>query len=182
MMTMVGRVVVVVVVVMLSLPSAVMTDAKYMFNCKFSNEGCESDKECCSGNCVQAHPGTNQRCTRSSLHKACLYTYQCEERLTCGPANACCSKYWGTCRNDDDCCFRDLRCLEAEGFYYKRCLMGSVDSSAEGLIGGKRLSAAFEVLVDPGLVRMAVLNHHHTFLSLIYDLLIPAWEAAFRYL
>ncbi|KAL8574483.1 hypothetical protein ACOMHN_060153 [Nucella lapillus] len=112
-----------------------------LFNCKFSNEGCDSDNECCSSNCVQAHPGTNHRCTRSSLHRSCLYTYQCEERLTCGPANTCCSKYWGMCSRHEDCCYRDLQCLEAEGFYYKRCLMGRVDSSnsAAGLGFGVRL-------------------------------------------
>ena len=102
------------------------------FNCKFSNEGCESDEECCSGKCLQAHPGTNPRCTRSTLHRSCLYNYQCEDRLICGPKNTCCSKYWGMCIQHEDCCHPQFICIEAEGFYYKRCLMGRVESRSRG--------------------------------------------------
>nr|KAG5698011.1 hypothetical protein BaRGS_005829 [Batillaria attramentaria] len=111
------------VALVLALFMAVVCHTKYAFNCKFSNEGCDEDKECCSGKCIQAHPGTNARCTRSSLNQSCLYTYQCEDRLTCGRNNTCCSKYWGTCSRQEDCCDRFSVCIEAEGFYYKRCLI-----------------------------------------------------------
>ena len=94
-----------------------------MITCKFSNEACQAKEECCSSNCLQAHPGTNPRCMRSTLNDSCLYNYQCEDSLVCGPFNRCCSKYWGICSRHDDCCHATFRCLEAEGFYYKRCLM-----------------------------------------------------------
>ena len=116
------------------------------FNCKFSNEGCESDEECCSGKCLQAHPGTNPRCTRSSLHRACLYNYQCEDRLICGPRNTCCSKYWGTCSQTKDCCHPQFICIEADGFYYKRCLMGRVESPSRG--AGRVVPAFWMIFVS----------------------------------
>lgn len=106
--------------------------ATELIKCKFSNEGCDDDKECCSLKCLQAHPGTNARCTLSTLNDSCLYNYQCEDRLVCGSHNRCCSKYWGTCTKDQDCCLSHYRCLEAEGFYYKRCLMGQINH-ARGL-------------------------------------------------
>ncbi|XP_055869188.1 uncharacterized protein LOC129923198 [Biomphalaria glabrata] len=92
------------------------------FNCKFPNEGCHDNSECCSGKCIHAHPGTNPRCTKLSMHKPCLYTYQCEDRLKCGSSNKCCAKYWGVCTENRDCCDDLQLCLEVEGFYYKRCL------------------------------------------------------------
>lgn len=91
------------------------------FNCKFPNEGCERDEECCSEKCVEAHPGTNARCTKLGIHKPCLYTYQCEDRLKCGN-NTCCAKYWDICRHARDCCDKTHQCYEVDGFYYKRCL------------------------------------------------------------
>ncbi|RUS84381.1 hypothetical protein EGW08_007843 [Elysia chlorotica] len=92
------------------------------FNCKFPNEGCERDEDCCSRKCVDAHPGTNARCTKLGLHKPCLYTYQCEDRLRCGN-NSCCAKYWGICKHARDCCDKTHHCYEVDDFYYKRCLM-----------------------------------------------------------
>lgn len=126
------------------------------FNCKFSNEGCEDSKECCSGKCLQAHPGTNARCTRSSLHQSCLYTYQCEDRLTCGPSNRCCSKFWGTCSNHEDCCNPRQFCIAAEGFYYKRCLMGEV-TSPNGGESVNDVTGRTSLLVTVILVALAVL-------------------------
>ncbi|CAG5129087.1 unnamed protein product, partial [Candidula unifasciata] len=82
------------------------------FNCKFPNEACDRSAECCSGKCVEAHPGTNPRCTKLSLHKPCLYTYQCEDRLKCGLKNKCCAKYWGICSHARDCCDPALKCFE----------------------------------------------------------------------
>ncbi|XP_070183058.1 uncharacterized protein [Littorina saxatilis] len=125
------------------LAMALAGDVKYAVNCKFSNEGCEYDEECCSGKCLQAHPGTNPRCTRSTLHHDCLYSYQCEDRLSCGPLNTCCSKYWGTCMRHEDCCHSQFVCIEADGFYYKRCLMGKVAPTSRG---SQRVNGAAGVL------------------------------------
>ncbi|XP_046336907.1 uncharacterized protein LOC124118715 isoform X1 [Haliotis rufescens] len=107
------------------------------FLCKWSNEGCSSDKECCSGRCEQGHPGTDARCTKSVLHQPCLYTYQCEDRLKCGSHNKCCSNYWGTCRRPSDCCNKMHYCLEVDGFYYKRCLSGTnvnINAASQSLV------------------------------------------------
>ena len=48
--------------------------------CKWSNEDCNSDGECCSQRCVQVHPGTNARCMKTSMGGPCLYNFHCGYR------------------------------------------------------------------------------------------------------
>lgn len=121
------------------------------FNCKFSNEGCERDAECCSFKCVQSHPGTNARCTRCSLHERCLYTHHCEERLVCGTNHTCCAKYWGTCTRREDCCNPHSFCREMDGFFYKRCIEGPEKSAAEAFGLGSRTLLVAGVTLALGL-------------------------------
>lgn len=102
------------------------------FRCKWSNEGCDSDSECCSKKCELPHPGTNPRCTKSPLYGPCIFHYQCQDRLECSRKRyQCCSPYWGTCMNRTDCCNTRHLCVPAEGFIYKRCLFQEVSSSPE---------------------------------------------------
>ncbi|XP_059141914.1 uncharacterized protein LOC131929636 [Physella acuta] len=98
----------------------------HAFNCKFPNDSCEDNSECCSGKCNEAHSGTNPRCTKLGLHKPCLYSYQCQSLLLCGSKNRCCSKFWGFCNHDRDCCESKHKCLPARGFYYNRCLVTNI--------------------------------------------------------
>ncbi|GFO08781.1 hypothetical protein PoB_003528600 [Plakobranchus ocellatus] len=112
------------------------------FDCKFPNEGCERNDDCCSKKCVDAHPGTNARCTKLGMHRPCLYTYQCEDRLRCGINNTCCAKYWGICKDAVDCCDPSHKCYEVDGFYYKRCLF--TPSVADGI---SSVSTAHHILV-----------------------------------
>ncbi|ESO92907.1 hypothetical protein LOTGIDRAFT_162387 [Lottia gigantea] len=100
------------------------------FLCKWSNEGCSKDDECCSGTCERSHPGMNKRCTKSVLHDPCLFTYHCQSRLHCGAKNRCCSKYWGICRLPTDCCDTSFLCINVKGFHYQRCLPSPVDGCA----------------------------------------------------
>ncbi|KAK6195236.1 hypothetical protein SNE40_000707 [Patella caerulea] len=97
------------------------------FLCKWSNEGCDRNDECCSGSCQQLHPGMNARCTKSVLHNPCIFTHHCQDRLHCGADNTCCSKYWGTCRRQIDCCNKNYICIDVKGFHYRRCLPAPVD-------------------------------------------------------
>jgi hypothetical protein len=100
--------------------NVLLTDA----SCKWSNEGCTTNNECCSGSCITRHPGTGPRCEKSSLLRPCLYNYHCENRAICGSKNKCCSDYWNDCRSSKDCCdpvhvyFRyNIHCL----LYIPRC-------------------------------------------------------------
>ncbi|CAC5403526.1 unnamed protein product [Mytilus coruscus] len=72
--------------------------------CKWSNEGCFSNSECCSNSCSLKHPGTEPRCEKSSILSPCLYNYHCERNYICGPKNKCCSDYWNDCRDETECC------------------------------------------------------------------------------
>ena len=94
--------------------------------CKWSNEGCTFDHECCSKSCSSEHPGTEPRCEKSGMLDPCLYNYHCERAQICGPRNKCCSDYWNGCRSADDCCDPAHVCLYARGFVYKKCLYGPV--------------------------------------------------------
>ncbi|GFS10405.1 hypothetical protein ElyMa_001322600 [Elysia marginata] len=122
------------------------------FNCKFPNEGCERNEDCCSNKCVDAHPGTNARCTKLGIHKPCLYTYQCEDRLRCGN-NSCCARYWGICKHARDCCDKTHHCYEVDGFYYKRCL--TAPSLGNGLSSTKQFHHQFFYLVVVTIVKVA---------------------------
>lgn len=94
--------------------------------CKWSNEGCFSNQECCSNGCSLRHPGTEPRCEKSSILGPCLYNYHCERNFICGPKNKCCSDYWNDCRDETECCDPAHVCLYARGFVYKKCLFGPV--------------------------------------------------------
>jgi hypothetical protein len=105
-----------------------LTDA----SCKWSNEGCTTNNECCSGSCITRHPGTGPRCEKSSLLRPCLYNYHCENRAICGSKNKCCSDYWNDCRSSKDCCDPVHVCLYTRGFVYKKCLYGPVKPRNSG--------------------------------------------------
>ena len=93
--------------------------------CRWSNEGCSLNDDCCSGSCVQQHEGTDPRCEKSAIHFPCFYSYQCEDGLACGNQYSCCSPFWGVCSDNGDCCEMKHVCRPEEGFIYKRCLMPS---------------------------------------------------------
>ncbi|XP_060565105.1 uncharacterized protein LOC132724289 [Ruditapes philippinarum] len=90
--------------------------------CKWSNENCDSDSQCCSSRCVKLHEGTNPRCASSPMHYPCFFSYQCEDGLTCGDYYTCCAPFWGVCTDKDDCCDPQYVCREEDGFIYNRCL------------------------------------------------------------
>ena len=94
----------------------------YSQRCKWPNDGCSSNDECCSGKCELPHPGTNPRCALSSMWYPCLSGYHCEGRLKCGLDLVCCSAYWGTCSDSEDCCDKYHVCRKMKGFIYKKCL------------------------------------------------------------
>ena len=94
----------------------------YSQRCKWLNNGCSSNDECCSGKCELPHPGTNPRCARSSMWYPCLSGYHCEGRLKCGLDHVCCSGHWGTCSDSKDCCEKYHVCRQMKGFIYKKCL------------------------------------------------------------
>lgn len=93
--------------------------------CKWSNEDCSHDSECCSKSCEQAHPGTNNRCTQNRMNSACIYHYHCDDRLICGPDQRCCADEWGSCMEKSHCCDPEHDCIDVESFVYKRCLKSS---------------------------------------------------------
>lgn len=97
--------------------------------CRWSNEGCESDAQCCSSSCERAHEGTNPRCTKSEIMEPCFFDYQCNDKLECGKSYHCCAPYWAVCTSTDDCCEHQHVCREVEGFIYSRCLFPSSASS-----------------------------------------------------
>ncbi|XP_022309394.2 uncharacterized protein LOC111115097 [Crassostrea virginica] len=90
--------------------------------CKWANEECADNDQCCSQSCVLKNPGTNRRCSRSSIGQECLYVYHCEDRLLCGDRRKCCASYWETCSRNQHCCDTNHRCLRAEGATYRKCL------------------------------------------------------------
>lgn len=94
----------------------------YSRRCKWANEGCRNNNECCSGTCDLLHPGTNQRCTESSMGQPCLFGFHCDVGLKCGQDHICCAGHWGTCSADDDCCAEYHKCRKMKGFVYKKCL------------------------------------------------------------
>lgn len=103
------------------------------FHCKFSNDGCNSDSECCSGRCLQKHEGTNHRCTPSMLHQPCVFNYHCLEGLECCERTYnCCSPIWRDCMSSVDCCDSNHQCVYVKGFTYKRCL--TMDALASQLL------------------------------------------------
>lgn len=92
--------------------------------CRWSNEGCSQNEDCCSGGCVQQHEGTDPRCVPSPMHYPCFYSYQCESGLACGNQYSCCSPFWGVCTKTTECCDQIGNvCRPEEGYTYKRCLM-----------------------------------------------------------
>uniref|UniRef100_A0A0L8G3G9 Granulins domain-containing protein n=1 Tax=Octopus bimaculoides TaxID=37653 RepID=A0A0L8G3G9_OCTBM len=98
--------------------------------CKWSNEDCSDDSECCSHQCKQAHPGTNYRCTQNPMNYACIYDYHCVTRLICGSDQRCCAGEWGDCMHNSHCCDPAHNCIEVKGFIYKRCLEGKTIRTA----------------------------------------------------
>lgn len=102
-----------------------LTGAVEVKRCKWSNEGCSTNEDCCSKHCYKAHSGTNARCERSSLAEPCFASYQCEDGLSCGLKYTCCSPYWGVCIVSNDCCDPEHVCRWQEGFHYNRCLYPS---------------------------------------------------------
>ncbi|KAL4238155.1 hypothetical protein ACF0H5_002866 [Mactra antiquata] len=90
--------------------------------CKFSNENCDGNDECCSRRCVKLHEGTNARCASSTMHYPCIYEYHCEDGLACGDFYSCCAPFWGVCADEGDCCDETHVCREETGFVYNRCL------------------------------------------------------------
>eukprot|EP00106_Octopus_bimaculoides_P022277 XP_014789719.1 PREDICTED: uncharacterized protein LOC106883278 [Octopus bimaculoides] len=96
------------------------------YHCKFYNDGCSSDAECCSGRCMQKHEGTNFRCTPSALHQPCVYDYHCSDGLECCEKTYnCCSPIWKDCMYSVDCCDPEHKCIHVKGFTYKRCLVSA---------------------------------------------------------
>ena len=94
----------------------------YSQRCKWPNDGCSANKECCSGKCELLHPGTNPRCARSSMWQPCLSGFHCDSRLRCGLDHVCCSGHWGTCSDSKNCCENYHVCRKMKGFIYKKCL------------------------------------------------------------
>ena len=95
--------------------------------CKWSNENCDADEDCCSQRCVRLHEGTNARCEKSPMHYPCFFGYQCEKGLACGEMYSCCSPFWGVCVDIDDCCEKNHVCRQMDGFTYNRCLPNSAN-------------------------------------------------------
>ena len=93
--------------------------------CKWANEICAADDECCSGRCDELHPGAEPRCGNSRLYFPCIFDFQCEGGLACGENYSCCSPFWGVCTQTKDCCDPEFVCREETGFIYKRCLKSS---------------------------------------------------------
>jgi hypothetical protein len=93
--------------------------------CRWANEECSVNQDCCSKHCVLKNPGTHHRCKQSFIGQYCLYRYHCEERLMCGSNKKCCASYWDPCSNDTHCCDPEHKCLPADGFIYKVCLYRS---------------------------------------------------------
>ncbi|KAL8559306.1 hypothetical protein ACOMHN_059997 [Nucella lapillus] len=108
----------------LSIVSAVLA-------CSWSNEGCDSNQECCSKSCFRAHEGTNYRCRHSGLAESCVFDYHCGDNLECRDYK-CCSPYWKMCTKHDDCCNKEHVCRPAEGFIYKRCLFPAAAPPSAG--------------------------------------------------
>jgi len=115
--------------------------------CKMPNSGCSEDSECCSGECVQAHPGTNYRCSRLSSQDFCLSDYQCEGRLVCSSNNSCCAGYWDFCDSRLDCCDARHLCFEMDCFNYKRCLFPEDASSGHKNTGLGILGLIFVITI-----------------------------------
>lgn len=105
-----------------------LTVTAYVFSggqCKWSNENCDVDEDCCSKRCVRLHEGTFPRCAKSPMHYPCFFGYQCEKGLACGEVYSCCAPFWGVCVKKDDCCEADHVCRQMDGFTYNRCLPNS---------------------------------------------------------
>ncbi|OWF50297.1 hypothetical protein KP79_PYT23120 [Mizuhopecten yessoensis] len=90
--------------------------------CKWSNEDCVKDSDCCSDECYLAHEGTDPRCARGTVGFPCYADYQCESGLDCGSKYKCCAPYWGICSHINQCCDKSHVCREEQGFSYRRCL------------------------------------------------------------
>lgn len=90
--------------------------------CKWSNEDCSANDQCCSKRCITKHEGTDPRCASSPMHYPCFFDYQCDDDLACGEFYNCCSPFWGVCSIQDECCDVTHVCREEDGFIYKRCL------------------------------------------------------------
>ncbi|KAH3850573.1 hypothetical protein DPMN_092995 [Dreissena polymorpha] len=95
--------------------------------CKWANENCERDKQCCSGRCVSLHTGTTPRCGSSPLNYPCFFGYQCEQGLDCDNLYRCCAPFWAMCSNTQDCCDDSHICRHEYGIMYKRCLMSAAE-------------------------------------------------------
>lgn len=93
--------------------------------CKWSNENCMSDSECCSEECYLAHEGTDPRCARGAVGFPCYADYQCESGLECSSTYKCCAPYWAVCSHINQCCNKKHVCREEQGFPYRRCLYPS---------------------------------------------------------
>lgn len=90
--------------------------------CRWTNEGCEDDSDCCSQSCEQAHRGADKRCSAAEVNFPCYADYMCGEGLACGKKYKCCVPYWQICDNAAECCDSDHVCRHHSGFNYKRCL------------------------------------------------------------
>ena len=95
---------------------------RYSQRCKWANEGCSIDSECCSGVCELLHPGTNPRCAKSGMGQPCLFQFHCDNRMKCRHNHLCCAGHWDTCSSDKDCCAPHHICRRMKGFVYRKCL------------------------------------------------------------
>lgn len=93
--------------------------------CRWSNEGCYENEDCCSESCERAHEGAHKRCSKSEINQPCYADYMCEDGLQCGRKYKCCTPYWGICNSNDECCGSEHFCTFHKGFTYKRCLFPS---------------------------------------------------------
>ena len=94
--------------------------------CNWSNEGCSSNADCCSQDCVKKNQGTNPRCERSTIHEPCYENYHCDSGLACSSLTyKCCAPYWGSCVKTIDCCDPGHVCREVDDVIYNKCLFPS---------------------------------------------------------
>jgi hypothetical protein len=115
-----------------------ISDCSSYKRCRFSNEGCSEDEDCCSTSCERIHSGANKRCTKSEIMSPCYADYQCEDGLQCGRRYKCCAPYWGICDSLEQCCDLEHICTYHKGFTYKMCLYPS--SAAVSSIFDKKLN------------------------------------------
>lgn len=108
--------------VLLLLDSLVFKASAAHRRCRFSNEGCSEDTDCCSQSCEQRHSGADKRCSKSEILSPCYADYQCEDGLQCGRKYKCCAPYWHICYSAEECCDIEHACTYHSGFTYKMCL------------------------------------------------------------